>query len=807
MQKIISIRWKILAGLLSLAIIPMLLLTYLFSDIASSQVREQMDLMADQAGRHIMQGASQDEDMLLDALELMAKDDDLLNAIYSEQTTGDPEQLHTIMKHYRAQFGFDRLELILNDGHHHTFFTDLETGEPTTSKTVDTKQLEIKDKSESMIVIGDNRISIASIVPIRLKGVLIGNLRAFRDIDDRRAEQLQEMINAEIGFHDGKKVIASSLAELKDPSLNLEKILDEDAVLVTLNNRSYIIYNYPLNHATAGFLIALDRSPVLAANRTVQHTLLLIAVGVMAVAIILGVIISRSIAKPLDSVVANLQDIAQGDADLTKTLHITSNDEIGMLASSFNRFVERLRGIVENTRNTASGLAEATSAIRSSSSEVSHAADQQTRALEKSHQGVTEIGKTAGEIANNVSNLVASVQQSAAATHELESTTTSISEQMENLFGIISDISSSIYQLSSSNEQIDGNIIELSNNTRETSQAAQQLEEATNAIEQSAEQTSQLAQQAATEALEGKAAVQDTIRGISGLQQIMEQAHLAIKELGERSDAIGNIINVIAEVADQTNLLALNAAIIAAQAGEHGRGFAVVAEEIRDLAERTSVSTKEIAEIIENLQQGTQTAVTTIEAGSLRAQQEVARSHAAGKALEKLHESSLISTEQITGIARQTQRQSKENRNITQAVLVITKMVDQIATSISQQTASTRNLSNAAESMKNIAARVKNSTAEQGRGSQQIAQSMEHIQQMIELIDDATRAQNDRSNEVVESVAVVRRITEENAARVNGMDAVVEQLIKHADLLQKEMGAFKITPSETEPARPASSSD
>jgi methyl-accepting chemotaxis protein len=600
MRKIVSIRWKILAGLLVLAIIPMLLLTYLFSDIASSQIREQMELMADQAGRYIMQGASQSEDNLLEALDLLGNDAELLNAIYFGQITGDPEQLHEIMKHHRTQFGFDRIELVHADGHRHQLDVDSETGEPLIIPKEDAVKVEYKQTSDTQILLDENRLSITAIVPLVFEGSLIGNLRAFSYIDDSYASNLQEMTGAEIAFHDGEKVVASSLEELKALPLNLDSMLDEDAVQMRLNNRSHIVFNYPLNHKVAGFLIAMDRSSILASNRTMQRTLVLTTFAVMVIAILLGVLISRGIARPLDSVVKNLQEIAEGDADLTQKLTITSHDEIGILASSFNLFVERLRDIVENTRKAANGLIDATGAIRNRSSEVSHAADQQTKALEKSHLGVNEIGNTAGEIADNVSNLVASVQQSAAATHQLESTTHSITEQMENLFGIISDISSSIHQLSSSNEQIDGNVIELSSNARETSKSAEELDHATSTIEQSAERTSKLAQQAAEDALEGKAAVQDTIRGISDLEEMMEHAYLAIQDLGERSDAIGNIINVIDEVADQTNLLALNAAIIAAQAGEHGQGFAVVAEEIRNLAERTSVSTKEIAEIIQN---------------------------------------------------------------------------------------------------------------------------------------------------------------------------------------------------------------
>lgn len=792
MPKAFSIRWKILIGLMALAIIPMLLLTYLFIGMTRQQVRSQMDLMADQAGRFVMQTAAHNTGTMMEALELMAADANLLKVIGSFSSTGDLSQLQSLLLYYRTQFGFDRVEVVLVNGSR--FSLDLTGSQIHLSGkgAAQDSPPKLINSEQSQIIAYQDQLSINGAIPLLQQDQLIGNLVAYRFINDRLARQFRATIDAELAYHDGSRVVAASMKELKTADLHLDQVLKEDAVPLTLNNRSYILYNYPLNHPTAGLLIALDSSPITVASKHMQQTLLLIVIGVMIVATIIGLFIARGIAKPLNSVVLNLQEIAEGEADLTRSLRVATRDEVGILAGSFNRFIARLRDMVQRTRETADHLSSATHSIRSKFADVNQGAIEQTKALESSHQSVTEIGGTAVEIADNVSNLVASVQQSAAATQELESTTFSITEQMEDLFGIISDISSSIHDLSSSNEQIDGNIVELSNSARETSLSVEHLEQATSAIEKSAEQTSQLAQQAVAQSQEGKAAVQDTIRGISGLQQLIEQAHLTIRELGERSDAIGNIVNVIAEVADQTNLLALNAAIIAAQAGEHGQGFAVVAEEIRNLAERTSVSTKEIAEIIENLQQGTVAAVTTIEAGSVRAHQEVARSHAAGEALEKLHESSLVSTEQITDIARETQKQSEENRKITQAVIGVTKMLEQISQAISQQTVSTRNLSESAGSMKSIAARVKNSTSEQGRGSQQIAQSMEHIQQMIELIDSATQAQSERCNDVVQSVARVRQIAEENAGRAADMDIVVEELSEQTKGLSTEMGAFKV---------------
>ena len=792
MSKTFSIRWKILAGMMALAIIPILLLTNLFSSMTSQYARSQMDLMADQAGRFVMQTVAHEQEVMTEGLSLLAEDENLRNVAHDSDLSGDFSQLQTLINYYRTKFGFDRVDIVFVDGKR--FSLDLTENPSSPDSTAEENPLkEVSDSESNKIIHYHQQLSIFGVAPLHWEDKLIGDLTAYRFINDRLTRQFQATIEGGLAFHDGKRVVSASMNELKTAHLNLNQVLQEDKVSLPLKDRTYVLYNYPLfNNQNDGLLIALDRPPIDLASKNMQKTLMLVVIGVLGLATLLGLLISRGIARPLNSVVQNLQEIAEGEADLTKTLLVTARDEVGLLAGSFNKFITRLRDMVQRTRATADSLSASTKSIRSKFAEVNRGAIEQTNALESSLQSVTEIGNSADDIADNVSTLVASVQQSAAATHELESTNLSISEQTEELFRIITGIYSSIHDLSSSNEQINSNIGELSNSAKETSVSVEHLEQATSAIEASAMQTSQLAQQAVAQSLEGKAAVQDTIRGISGLQQLIEQTHLAIQELGARSDAIGNIVNVIAEIADQTNLLALNAAIIAAQAGEHGQGFAVVAGEIRNLAERTSISTKEIAEIIESLQQGTTAAVTAIEAGSIRAHQEVDRSHAAGEALEKLYNSSLNSTEQITSIAQETQNQSEENRKITQAVIGITRMLEQIAAAISQQTVSTRNLSNAAESMKSIAARVKNSTAEQGRGSRQIAQSMEHIQNMIELIDSATRGQSERCNDVVQAVARVRQIAEENANRAADMDTVVEDLSEQGKGLAAEMGTFMV---------------
>ncbi|MCX7146876.1 MAG: methyl-accepting chemotaxis protein [Sulfuritalea sp.] len=114
----------------------------------------------------------------------------------------------------------------------------------------------------------------------------------------------------------------------------------------------------------------------------------------------------------------------------------------------------------------------------------------------------------------------------------------------------------------------------------------------------------------------GSEVIHDAASEMSKIADSVEASSAIISTLEQQSKEISAVVNVIKEIADQTNLLALNAAIEAARAGEQGRGFAVVADEVRKLAERTSLSTQEIASTVEKIQSGTRTAVQSMVAGA-----------------------------------------------------------------------------------------------------------------------------------------------------------------------------------------------
>jgi methyl-accepting chemotaxis protein len=178
-----------------------------------------------------------------------------------------------------------------------------------------------------------------------------------------------------------------------------------------------------------------------------------------------------------------------------------------------------------------------------------------------------------------------------------------------------------------------------------------------------------------TSSEEGSMRVQQAVEGMGAISLIVTQAAATIRTLGDSSNQIGEIVQVINEIADQTNLLALNAAIEAARAGDQGRGFAVVADEVRKLAERTTGATKEIATMITRIQNDTKQAVVTIERGTSEVERGMNIVNDAGKAFQTTSENALRGVEAYGQIADTRERHAHEITSLAESVDDITMMI------------------------------------------------------------------------------------------------------------------------------------
>ncbi len=786
-----KLRSKILLALVSVSVVPLVVSLWLAGSMVTEELDTQLQVRAQDSANFIEQtttGAST-ENLLL--VKMIASNPFMVNAVYSATLSGDNAQLVSFLSDME-DLPFDQIQVLDKEGNrlYRGFMNGYEEIPATSGieQPVIEASLEGDDYAESGLF--DGRMSVTSAAPISMYGDAIGHLVGVTYFDVHMASRLKALSRMEIAFFDESGPFASTCPELK--ALNLQDILQTSSYETVIAEKKHRVFYNNIGGKNRGVMMALDITELDSAKHGLQQSLVVTAIVVTALSVFVGLLVATGIIRPLREVVATLREISAGGGDLSRELVVRTSDEVGELSECFNAFLARQREMVGRIRSVTEDLGEANEQIRSSSHEVMEGAVRQSQALEESSKAIEGIDEAAGGIAESTGNLVSSAEESSSATLELGATIEEIATQMEKLFSTVDEVSSSINEMSVASQEVAENVGILSSSTEVTVSSMLEMDASIKEIEENAVQTSKLASEAAEDARLGMQTVDETIRGIESIRQTVDRASDAIMDLGDQSSAIGKILTVIDEVADQTSLLALNAAIIAAQAGDHGKGFAVVAVEIRELAERTAISTREIGTIIANLQEGTQEAVVAMKAGSEQVHQEVNRSKASSVALDKIRSSTLKAMDQVNGIVRATEEQSRGSRQVTDSMNQVAAMLQQIASAINQQTSGARQLAEGAESMRDIAAHGKQSTSEQAKGSRQINESMEQIRSMISLIDDSTRELTKRSRDVVDAVGSVHKVAENNASRTAELDHVVETLTRLTEALEEEVGVFKI---------------
>ena len=327
-----------------------------------------------------------------------------------------------------------------------------------------------------------------------------------------------------------------------------------------------------------------------------------------------------------------------------------------------------------------------------------------------------------------------------------------VSRHTDTLWGSVEETASATHEMVSSINEVDQNVVYLTNFVTETSSSMVQMSASIAQVETNAARSYDLTMAVADAAESGMKAVRETIEGMEQIRQSVIGSNAVVSRLGERSVAIGRILNVIEDVAEQTNLLALNAAILAAQAGEYGKGFSVVAAEIRDLSERTASSTRDIGNLIGGVQDEVKNALKTMSDGSRLVEQGVSLSHEAGKALTKILDSATKASGMGKEIASATREQASGSETVTRAVGRLQEMVKQISSATQQQAAGSDHIMKAVESMREVTKYVRQAMVEQKSGSSMISTAAERMIEMIHEIfqvaaNQAVGEREDRSHD------------------------------------------------------------
>ncbi|RII27626.1 MAG: methyl-accepting chemotaxis protein [Geobacter sp.] len=525
-------------------------------------------------------------------------------------------------------------------------------------------------------------------------------------------------------------------------------------------------------------------------------TMAFVAVIVLSagMAILLGMLITRSITSKISLIVNALHRGAEGD--LTARVAVDSGDEMAKLCADYNTMADKLSAMVSQTMTTLHKLSQIATDIRSASLQVVGAAEMQSGGVAQTSSAVIEIGATIREVGTNVDNLSMSASAMSSSTLEMAASIEEVALNAETLDAAVEEVSSSIVQMAASIRQIGSSTAVLMDEATSTACSIDQMNVSIREVEQNAMETAAISQTVRKDAESGQIAVDATIAGITDIRRASRITTDAIESLSTRARDIGAILSVIDSVADQTNLLALNAAIIAAQAGEHGKGFAVVADEIKELAEQTSNSTREISQVIKAVQEESQRAVSSIK----DAEQSISRgeqlSLKSGEALNQIVNGVERTSEQMDSIARATEEQARGSQMIREAMERISEMVGQIASATRQQSTASDMITGASERMKTLTGQVRLSTREQSKGGIFIAHSAEDMTDMVQQIKNATEEQSRGSGQIVQAVGNIQQSSAINLQASKVMDEAVASLTGQMELMQKEMGKFKVTSSD-----------
>ena len=472
------------------------------------------------------------------------------------------------------------------------------------------------------------------------------------------------------------------------------------------------------------------------ASSAATRNAILFAIGAAALGLGLAYYIARTIKASVAAVVDRLESIetncladlqasmtAFADGDLT--IHVEpatpqipsySGDEVGRASAAVNSMLNRLRQIFTSYNTARTNLAGIVGEING---------------------GATHLNASSESLRDSSGQMASATAQIASAINEVTRSAVSLSEISQESAREIEQVATGSSQLASAARSNAESAESSRTVANEISGRIQHVAETSRMVAESAEESRQAAQQ-------GQDAVAQAVRSMESIAEAVERASGTVGQLGEYGQQIGDIVKTIDEIAAQTNLLALNAAIEAARAGEQGRGFAVVAENVRNLAERSSDSTKEIADLIARVQLATQEAVDVMAIGVKDVHEGREITAQAGQALESIIASVRESAVQMQQIASDVQGLAEGANIIVASAETIATMASEsvqgaetIAAGTSRVSDAILQVSSTSEETSASAEQVSASTQELSAQSQELAATASEVRTVAETLAKA----------------------------------------------------------------------
>ncbi len=355
-------------------------------------------------------------------------------------------------------------------------------------------------------------------------------------------------------------------------------------------------------------------------NSLLLKTSIIIFVVALVVMAVVLFLLRRDLNRPLQAIVDYSMRVADGD--LQANIQGKFIGELKDLKMSIEAMVDHLKTEMALTK------------------------EKQEEASENAVKAEKAVARVQGHIAS-LNNLLETM-------NDVVNKSKNVSEQM--------DVTAQT--LSARFDEVNRGAMEQKQSLDETINAMQEMNQAVLDVAQSASHAAESSQESKIRAEEGAVIVNDAVDAIARVSEMTGDLKQSMEQLGSQAEAIGQVINVINDIADQTNLLALNAAIEAARAGEAGRGFAVVADEVRKLAEKTMSATKDVGDSIQSIQNAAKLIMNNVDHAAKAVEQATEKANLSGGKLNEIVSLAVQNASQVQNIASASEEQSASAEEI-----------------------------------------------------------------------------------------------------------------------------------------------
>ncbi len=505
--------------------------------------------------------------------------------------------------------------------------------------------------------------------------------------------------------------------------------------------------------------------------------------------------LSRDVTRPLRELRTMAREMAEGNFDVAPS--VFADDEVGQLTDSFGETRSNLRRLLGRVGGSGTTITDGVRVITDGTGLLLVRSRDQSELTESSSLAVENVRGGIRSVLGAAETVTDLTQDASSRALELQASAEEVARSMDYLFQSVEKTSASTTEMNASMNEMSNRTEVLAGIGEEVLSFVAEMDSTVTELLSTSEATADIAQKVREDASSGGAAVNRTVEGINATHELTMSTARTIDELQRSVGQISQILNVIEEVANRTNLLSLNAAIIAAQAGEHGAGFTVVADEIRELADRTRGSTKEIGSIIKAVQSGSRQAVQKMHEGVAKVTDNVKLAEEAAGALAKIVESATRSYEMATRISRALSEQSQASSRLHEVTSRMSDHIAEINRATSEQARGTQLLANESERVRDIAAQVKSATEEQSTAGKGITTALEKIAEDARAMRDLLERQLQETDRIADASRMMLDIAQKNDAMAREFNATLQGIVRSGQEFESEVTRFRYGGAET----------